>query len=379
MSNGQASNYIQLSEKAQISLVTCGSGEDLYALFGHSAVRVYDPERKFDIVYNYGVFDFDTPNFYLKFTAGKLPYKVAPNHYSRFVKAYIRRDRSVSEQELNLSQEEKQAVFEYLENNLKPENRYYQYDFFFDNCATKIRDIFQDVLGDKLKFYEDPADEGKTFRNLIDEYLIYSPWADFGIDLALGSKTDDIVQLDDFMFLPEYMEKAFGMATLSNDENGTIPFVKSKKVLYEASPLKKPTGIIAYPFRLIGLLCLVLVSIEALLFKKGSQRYILEGTLFLVIGIVGLILTLLWFATDHNITVTNWNLLWANPLYLLAAFWAFKGKSKPKFFAGLAVSEALVLISFIFLPQALHIACIPIIILLAVCNLRIAYQGQRLR
>ena len=161
--------YISLSEKAEISILTIGPGDNLYDKFGHSAFRVYDPENDIDYAFNYGVYDFDTPNFYTKFAQGKLLYKLAVSESEPFLNSYKAQDRWVEEQVLNLSYSEKQGVFNFLQENAKPENKYYKYDFLYDNCATRIRDVLVSVLGDKLKSNARLAEDGYTFRELIQK------------------------------------------------------------------------------------------------------------------------------------------------------------------------------------------------------------------
>lgn len=172
------------AQNYRISLLTCDPGDELYSAFGHNAVRVLDNDTGRDIVFNYGTFDFDTPNFYLKFARGKLDYMLSVSTYEQFILHYQYLQRSVREQVLDLSPEQTLRTVQFLQENYEPQNRFYRYDFFFDNCATRIRDMVEMVLGDQLKWGETEASSGKTFRNLIDEYVYPMPWADFGIDLA---------------------------------------------------------------------------------------------------------------------------------------------------------------------------------------------------
>ena len=146
------SQQIQLTDQAQISVLTCGTGDQLYSSFGHSAFRVQDPNHGIDIVYNYGTFDFDTPNFYLKFAGGKLLYSLSRQHFANFLYTYQLENRWVKEQLLDLKTDDKNKLFGFLEENYKPENRYYQYDFIYENCSTKIPEVLRGVLGNSLVF-----------------------------------------------------------------------------------------------------------------------------------------------------------------------------------------------------------------------------------
>ena len=170
-----------LSERASISLLTGSPGTELYSTFGHSAIRVHDPSTGMDIVFNYGTFDFNTPNFYLKFAQGKLNYKLSIETFEQFRAGFIYENRSVVEQKFNLTQTQKNLLFALLEQNYLPENRFYKYDFFFDNCATRIRDLMITAFGEDFQYQypEEWKNSGLTFRNLIDMYLTNHHWSDF--------------------------------------------------------------------------------------------------------------------------------------------------------------------------------------------------------
>ncbi|MBT8320736.1 MAG: DUF4105 domain-containing protein, partial [Eudoraea sp.] len=144
-----------LSESAQISVLTCGSGQELYTAFGHSAFRVQDPVKDIDVVYNYGTFDFQAPNFYTNFAKGKLIYTLSRQRFENFLYDYELEKRWVKEQILDLDQDQKNDLIIFLENNYRPENRDYRYDFLFDNCSTKMPDILGQILENQIKFGED--------------------------------------------------------------------------------------------------------------------------------------------------------------------------------------------------------------------------------
>ncbi len=179
-----------LSEKAVISVLTCGPGADLYSSFGHTSFRIQDSEKGIDWIYNYGTFDFNTPNFYSKFARGKLLYSLSKQRLENFLYTYELENRWVKEQLLNLSSKEKNELFSFLEINYLPENRKYKYDFLYDNCSTKIPTILKEILGDELQFKTYQDSSSYTFRDLIQQNLIRNSWSSFGIDLALGAVID---------------------------------------------------------------------------------------------------------------------------------------------------------------------------------------------
>ncbi|MEO5581099.1 MAG: DUF4105 domain-containing protein, partial [Saprospiraceae bacterium] len=186
-------------DSLQISLLSCSPGEELYSIFGHSAFRVLDFTGKRDLVFNYGTFNFREKNFYLKFMQGKLNYLLSVEPYEDFIYSYSLENRIVYEQKFNLTREQKSQLFRDLQINAQPANRAYKYDFFWDNCSTRIRDKIDHVFNQSITY---PVRPGIPFRDYLHRYLVYSPWSRFGIDLILGMPTDAIAQTREAMFLP---------------------------------------------------------------------------------------------------------------------------------------------------------------------------------
>ncbi|GHA64960.1 Lnb N-terminal periplasmic domain-containing protein [Pontibacter akesuensis] len=361
----------QLSPQAKISLITCSSGEDLYSVFGHSAVRVNDPISGLDVVFNYGTFDFDEPNFYLKFARGKLNYKLSAAHFQDFVYSYVRDNRSVYEQELNLTEEQRQQYWAFLTNNYLPANRFYLYDFFFDNCATRIRDGLEAALPNQITFNISEFDEDYTFRNLIDLYLPPQPWGDFGIDLALGARIDEEATPYQYMFLPEYLARGFANATVAQ-KGMAAPLTLERHTIYEREPIPHTAGpitpvVVCWAF-------LVLVAVVTVLdFTKGRRSRLFDIVFFLLMGLLGILLLLLWIATDHQATAWNFNLLWAIPVHAVVAF--FLGRQVlpewvRKYMLFTALLTAVVLLGWPFWPQQFHAAFLPLVLAI---GLRAAY------
>ena len=215
----------------KISLLTCDPGDELYSTFGHSAIRVVALESGQDLVFNYGTFDFNTPFFYIKFIRRTLDYQLSLTTTDNFLREYNYFKRNVREQELNLSPEQSQAIVAFLQNNYRPENRKYRYDFFFDNCATRITDMLESVLGQSLKWNYPTESDEKTFRNLIDEYVYPLPWSDLGIDLALGAVIDREATEAEKAFLPDYLEEGLQLSEMDRKGPwwaGPTPFTISQ-------------------------------------------------------------------------------------------------------------------------------------------------------
>jgi hypothetical protein len=314
----------KLSPMAQISLLTCDPGKELYIAFGHSAVRVSDPATGIDYVFNYGTFSFATQNFYVKFVRGKLDYQLSVARYTHFIAEYIEENRSIRELILNLSQTQKQAVYDFLVDNYQPENRFYKYDFFYDNCATRIRDIFPKVLKDSFQYNGPKPAKPQSFRDLTDSYLVYSPWSNLGINLALGMPTDKIMSFDNYMFLPDYLEKSVENAVIYHNGKPE-PFVARKQSLFTAAP-ETQTYYLFRPWTVFALVLIILLFISYIEQKKNKTILWFDGLIFSIVGWLGMLLVFLWTATDHQAAYRNWNLLWAMPFHIYFAFSLFKNK-----------------------------------------------------
>jgi hypothetical protein len=356
----------QLSDSAKISVITCGPGQDaVFTAFGHSAIRVYDPAIRMDMAFNYGVFDFDKPYFYLDFARGHNDYKLGIHHYKEFEYAYIYYNRYLHEQVLNLTPAQAQKLFDYLKWNAEPQNQYYRYDYFYDNCATKIPEVVLKVFGDSVKFDGSYITTDYTIRELTDLYLKHQPWGDLGIDIGLGLPMDKKATPYEYMFLPDYVESGFAHATIQQGDK-TVPLVKSRVSIYEARPENLSNGLFQplYVFSFVFVIA-ALLSYRDLKRKKLTMTF--DGILFTVLGVLGLLLTLLWVATDHKAAAKNMNLLWALPTHLIAVV-AFIRQPKwlEKYFLGVAILSILLLITWPVLPQKLHYSLVPIVMTIAI-------------
>ncbi len=310
---GQAKSQLSaLSNDAKVSLLTCGPGNDLYSIFGHTAIRVKDDVQKIDLAFNYGTFAF-TDDFYFQFTMGKLNYRLSIQPYDRFVAGYQYENRWVREQTLNLDSLQKQQVFEFLIENSKPENSYYLYDFFYDNCSTRPRDVFESVLDTQMQYNFLALEHKKTFRNMIDLYLINMPWSDIGIDLGLGTPCDKECTPYLKTFLPDYLMDEFDRATIKT-QKGMEPLVVSNKLIVDAKPRISEGFNWFHP--VVFFIIFILLHNVVLMSKLPWLISTIDGLFYTIVGIAGWLVFFLWFVTDHNGTRPNWNILWAMPLYL---------------------------------------------------------------
>jgi hypothetical protein len=306
---------VALSPLSKISLLTVGTGQELAAKFGHSAIRVQDPTLGVDEVYGYGTYDFDDPNFYLNFTRGKLSYTISRIPFRYFKMAYEQEERWIKEQELDLDLQQRNNIVTFLENNLLPENKKYKYDFLFDNCATRIPMVFEKTLGPSFQFDYDYLQERYTFRQLIRQNLNPNTWSNFGIDLALGAVIDRRATPYEHLFLPIYVYKQMRHTTLGNG-----PVVKKESVLLDIPEKADRPIFLLTPVFWLGLLLLLVAFMTYKDHQGRTRRKWLDVALFSLTGLAGILILFLWFLTDHEATKENYNALWAFAPNLIVAF-----------------------------------------------------------
>lgn len=348
----------QFSDSVRISLITGSPGKDLYAQFGHSAIRVVDYKYNRDLLFNYGTFDFDTPNFYWNFVKGKLFYKLSINYTEDYIRSYKRDGRSLIDQELQLTAAEQQQILKFLVNNYRPENRTYLYDFYYDNCVTRIRDIFeQEIKG--FNYLQADIDTF-TFRQALDIYVQQTPWIDFGMDLILGMPNERPAGLREQMFLPEYA--ADYLTTYAR--NGDVPLLGAPTIL---TPLEESKARIeAHPITpFLVTISLLLIGLMVTLLPAQGLRLWFDRIFFLVVGLAGTFLLFAWLGTDHFTTKYNWNVLWLNPLLV---FLPFVLKKRGTFTKALliigAAANLIALVGWSIIPQQFHWAFVPLMLLI---------------
>ena len=346
-----------LSEYAEISLLSCERGLEAYNSYGHSALRVKDPITELDLVFNYGTFDYNTEYFVPKFVKGTLDYSLSVGAFKWFINTYKYENRTVVEQILNLNQAEKQAVFDRLIVNYETDEKYYRYDFFYDNCSSRIHEILKEVLGDELIYGPDLNENSpETYRDLIDPYTKHSPWLDFGIGIIMGYPTDNIATNKQKMFLPDFLMERFDIATY----NGK-PFVKSKQIIYQSEPNIVKTNIFTSPLFIFSLISLLIICLSIYNYYKGKHFYSIDYFLFFITGFVGIFFLFMWFGTRHSPTFMNMNMFWAMPLNIIALFFLKNPIIKPY----LILMTLLNVFGFFILPQVFTIAILPLALLLA--------------
>jgi hypothetical protein len=351
------------SSHLRISILTCGQGEELYTIFGHTAIRITDSIKQTDIVYNYGNFDYNDPDFYTKFVRGKLDYSLAIEGLPDFMYEYQVEKRSVSEQELLLSGAQKLSIQKALAENLAGAARYYKYDFTLDNCTTRVRDMLGRHAGFVVTKELVPAKT--SFRDMIHEYLERgnAPWTKLGVDLLMGVSTDKKVNINESMFLPDYLAK--GIDSSANEVMKEKIFLNSGNnttTLYHNWPL--------YVFSICAFIAAALSFAKNKAAKSFTRFF--DVFLFLVTGIMGWLFVFLWFGTDHSQFAGNYNLLWALPTNLIAVIFIRKSPGwLQKYFTIVSIIYVLTLVLWLWLPQRLNIALVPVILLLLFRSLQL--------
>lgn len=356
----------------RISLLTCTPGEELYSTFGHSALRVIDSSTNQDIVFNYGTFNFDEPGFYTKFVRGKLLYYLSTEDFQSFKEQYLYERRSMIEQVLNLACTEKQKFFELLQQNLMGDNKYYRYDFLFDNCTTRLRDLLEKATDTTVAF-SNVVNKPTAFRQHIFEYMEYNDklWIKFGMDILLGNVTDRVMTTREAIFLPDYLLKGF-----DNGKIGSRPIVQHKINIIDLPADKPEKNFLTNPIFIFWLLLILIVAVS--FSKNNSIKTFLhgfDGILFFIIGFAGLLMLVMWLGTEHVVCRNNYNLLWAWPSHLFMAFMIHSKKVWPKkYFLVTAIINSSLLLVWAFLPQPLNMALIPIVLLIIFRSVKYAKQ-----
>lgn len=321
-------------DSIEVSLLTCSPHEEIYSLYGHSALRWHDlhqegPRAGEDLAFNWGIFNFDKPYFVARFVFGLTDYELGIIPYKAFCAYYEQWGSSVTEQVLNLTNEEKQKIKEALANNLLPENRIYRYNFFYDNCSTRPRDIVEKCINGKVE-YAQRTDYTPSYREMVGYCTRNHPWATFGNDILLGIKADWDTDLRQQEFLPGNLLYDFDRAQIYSD--GTYRQLVSERrmavnpgvqIIEEDFPLT--------PIQCALILLAITIGISTFDWKRKKRSVWFDSILFLMQGLAGCVLFVMLFS-QHPTTSTNLQILLLNPLALgfIPAVIRKKNKTWPK-------------------------------------------------
>jgi hypothetical protein len=360
-----AGNFLhsQPVSDTSIYLITIVPGKATYSIYGHSALRVVIPELKSDIVYNWGVFDFETPNFVWKFAKGRLNYLLDAEDFRSFLGVYIYERRSVFSQKINLLSSEKKELLALIQENLRPENLAYRYDFFYDDCSTRIRDLIEKAVGTKLMYPPEEFNKRQSFRELVGECQKNYPWLNMGINLIMGTPGETKASFRDMMFLPMYLQKNLTQ-TIINRNRKMVPLLSNSEILLEFDTPVAKTKFYAAPMFLFMVLFILIVILTAV-YKRKKIINILDLLLFTLFSILSVLMIFFNFFTDHQQMKLNINIIWFSPLLLVCLFCLIVNKPGEIWFRIVFFLSIIFFPVLIFIPGALDISFVPLVLILA--------------
>ena len=355
-------------DRVRISLLTCAPGSEIYALFGHSAIRYENPDQKEDWVFNYGMFNFREPNFVMRFVKGETDYQLGVIPFTYFEAEYAMRGSSVYQQVLNLTNDEKECLIRLLRENYLPANRVYRYNYFYDNCTTRARDKIEESIQGKVVYPENEAEV--SFRSILHEFMTESHWSEFGIDLCLGSEADQPIDERKQMFAPFYMLEAARGAMIHRGDT-VVPLVLEESKIVDAVLEDEPAFPLS-PMTCSLLLLLMTMAVVAWSIRKGRSCLAWNVLLFFLQGIGGCIIAFLFFFSLHPTVGSNWLLMLFNPLPLLylpvMIYRGIKRQKDPYHWYNLTCLTSFMIL-MPFLPQEFNATVLPLALSLILVSL----------
>lgn len=363
----------QQADSADVYMITCAPGNASYSIYGHTAIRIAIRGTEFDMAYNWGIFDFSTPNFVYRFAKGKLEYMLGASPYERFLREYITEERSVWSQKLNLTTAEKVKLFLLINENLKPENVKYRYDFFFDNCATRVRDIIMAAATDTVIL--PVREKQKSFRQLIDPHQKVLPWLDFGADMLLGLQSDRKATVSDEMFLPGFLRDNFAEARIIHD-GVSEPLTGILETVVDMPPAA--ASMKAWVPQAVLWLLFILVAIITFVFRRPGLEKALDFGLYFIYSLIALILLFTNIFSEHDALHLNLLFLGINILIPVLFVMLFTRRKELK------LSRLALMISALWLPasliagQGINPALIPLVLIIMLRLFRHSRFGKEL-
>ena len=306
-----ADSIISNMDDVEVSLLTCGPGNEAYSLFGHTAIRISQPSRGMDVVVNYGMFSFKQKYFIPRFVLGLTDYQMGITTFDDFKAEYEYEQRWVFEQTLNLTSKEKSALLQAIDQNYKPENVTYRYNFFYNNCTTKARDIIAANIDGKIK-YNSATSEYPSFRELCHSKTSSHRWSQFGNDLLLGIQADLPTNINEQQFLPENLEHDFSNATIGANRKlvSHEEYIIPKDVAASAAPDSLPS-----PRALAIVIAIIIIGVSLIEYFWSKNLWITDAILMPLVGLVGMILFVMIFSKHPTVNI-NFQILILNPIAL---------------------------------------------------------------
>ena len=345
------------NDEYQISILTVGPGIDLVDSFGHTGIRIIDKKNNLDLVFNFGIYDYNSPNFYSNFFKGRPIFSLGINRFNDFFDSYVKQNRKVYEQIIKTTKERKKIIVESLIKNSQEENKYYIYEYFEDNCSTRVADILiNDIeeikvdLNKKTKF---------SYRELIYSKIGKNSIGSLGIDLCLGSRIDNKITTRQTFFLPEKLKE---FLDLIEDNN---PNLVETKLLYSPNDTNsyKQQNILK-PLWVSLFFSVIIIWLTFKDFKRKKQTKILDFLILTTLTIIGILIGYLWIFSNHSNGAMNLNILWANPLNFLLIFYFFsnrKSKLTKLFLNFLIISIFVIIVLWVIQLQIFNLSIIPLL------------------
>lgn len=355
-------------DSIQFSLLTCAPGTEIYELFGHTALRYQNFSRRQDVVFNYGMFSFNTPHFVFRFVKGETDYQLGVMPYSYFKEEYTARGSSVYQQVLNLSSSEKQRLLHLLEENYLPENRVYRYNYFYDNCTTRARDQIEKCIEGTVVYPDSFPD--RTFRSIVHEFTVGAAWSELGIDWCLGAEADEPVSKRQQMFAPFYMKAYAANAYILGDKNEKRPLILREEKIVDVEPLQHDPFFCPPVWCAIFLL-MISVGVGWLQLRRRCIYWGWELFLFGLQGVAGCIVAFLFFFSVHPTVGSNWLLVVFNPIPLIylpfMIYFTLKGKKDSYHLLNVSVLT-LFMVIIPFCSQEFNLTVLPLALSLLVTS-----------
>jgi len=347
-----------------VYLLTCGPGTETYSRWGHSALRIVDHTAGTDRVYYWGVFNFSTPAFAWKFARGRLEYMLGVTTYERFIQEYFMEGRWVQSQKINLEPPEIIKMLELIDENLKPENIKYRYDFFYDDCSTRIRDLLEKSTGNAMVYPPDLDGDPPTFRFMVNKYLQKAPWLEAGIDLLMGIPGNKKASVRDIMFLPVDMQQ--GLSDIVINRGGKmIPLLTNPDTVLESSGKSEKSKFFTSPIVIFSLL-LILIIIASALFRTKKPNRIFDTLIFSVFSVLALMMLFFNFFTDHQQMKMNPNIIWLSPFIILCLISVLFNRRWYMWFRIVFVLNVMWFFVLLIFPHSSNGAFLPVLLILAV-------------
>lgn len=363
------------TDNLEVSLLTCSPGKEVYALYGHTALRCRNLSTDEDYVFNYGLFSFNQADFALRFALGECDYMVGMTTFPLFCREYIDRGSFIIQQVLNLSSEEKEALVLRLAENCLPANRTYRYNFLDNNCTTRVRDQVELAVNGTVCYPQ--AETSMTYRQIMHRYTVYHPWAELGNDLCLGCGVDTLLSERAQLFVPFFLEEAYAATVIRSQSGEERPLVLRTELLGSSGNLGSTdagtdscvTTVLLSPVVLSWLLVVLVLGLALLQIRRRTIYWGVDAVLMTATGLAGCIIAFLFFFSEHPSVDTNWQLWVLNPLPLLAMPWvlycARTGRKTGYHRLNCAILTLFILFSA-FIPQDFSVLVVPLATVLSV-------------